>query len=68
MTLKSDAKFGQALTCCFKINMEKLTNFDPSPQKSKGFHLNGFIFGKVYTMWDKKEMYRDVIFQHIEER
>ena len=57
MTLKSDAKFGEALTCCFKINMEKLTNFDPSPQKSKGFHFNAFIFGKVYIVWDKK---RDV--------
>ena len=33
MTLKSDAKFGEELTCCFKIDMRNLTNFDPSTRK-----------------------------------
>ena len=30
MTLKSDTKFGEELTCRFKIDMGNLTNFDPS--------------------------------------
>ena len=30
MTLKSDTKFGEESTCRFKIDMGKLTNFDPS--------------------------------------
>ena len=39
MTLKNDAKFEGELTCCFKIDMKNLTNFDPSTQKSKIFAL-----------------------------
>ena len=39
MTLKSDAKFGEELTCDFKIDMKNLTNFDPSTQKSQKFSL-----------------------------
>ena len=30
MTLKSNAKFEEELTCRFKIDMGNLTNFDPS--------------------------------------
>ena len=30
MTMKNDAKFEEKLTRCFKIDMENLTNFDPS--------------------------------------
>ena len=37
MTLKSDAKFGEELTCDFKIDMKNLTNFDPNTQKSQKF-------------------------------
>ena len=39
MTLKSDAKFEEKLTCCFKTVMRDLTNFDPSTQKSQKFSL-----------------------------
>ena len=35
MTLKSDAKFGEELTCRFKIGMSNLSNFDSSTQKSQ---------------------------------
>ena len=35
MTLKSDAKFGEELTCRFKIDMRNLTNFDTSTQKTQ---------------------------------
>ena len=39
MTLESDAKFKEELTCQFKIGMRNLTNFDPSTQKSQKFAL-----------------------------
>ena len=34
MTMKTDAKLEEELTCRFKINMKNLTNVDPSTQKS----------------------------------
>ena len=37
MTLKSDAKFGEEVTCCFKIDMTNLTSFDPSTRMSEKF-------------------------------
>ena len=37
MTMKNDAKFKEELTYHFKIDMRKLTNFDPSIQKSQIF-------------------------------
>ena len=39
MTLKSDEKFEQELTCRFKTDMRNLTNFDPRNRKSKKFTL-----------------------------
>ena len=39
MTMKSDGKFEEELTCQFKINMRNLTNIDPSTQKSQKFAL-----------------------------
>ena len=30
MTMKNDAKFEEELTCCFKIDLRYLKNFDPS--------------------------------------
>ena len=33
MTMKSDAKFEEELTCQFKIDMKNLTNFDPKISK-----------------------------------
>ena len=37
MTMKNDSKFEEELTCKFKIDMSKLTNFDPRTQKSQKF-------------------------------
>ena len=34
LTLKSDAKFGAELTCCFKTDMRNLSNYDRSTRKS----------------------------------
>ena len=39
MTLKNDAKFGEELTCYFKIDMRNLLNFYPSTQESQNFSL-----------------------------
>ena len=39
MPMKNDAKFGEELTCQFKVDMRNLTNFDPSTRKSKKFAL-----------------------------
>ena len=35
MTLKYDEKCEKDLTCCFKIDMWNLMNFDPSTRKSE---------------------------------
>ena len=35
MTIKNDAKFGEELTCSFKIDTRNLTNFVPSTRKSQ---------------------------------
>ena len=34
LTMKKDAKFGEELTCGFKIELRNLTNSDPSTRKS----------------------------------
>ena len=39
MTMKNYAKFGEELTCQFKIDMRNFTNFDLSTRKSKKFVL-----------------------------
>ena len=35
----NDTKIEEELTCCFKIDMKNLTNFDPSTRKSPKFAL-----------------------------
>ena len=54
MTLKSDAKFKEKLTCGFKYDMRKLVNFDPTTQKSENFASIGYFCPKVYEVWAKK--------------
>ena len=39
MTLNSDAKFGEELTCRFKIDVRNVSNFDLSTLKSQKFLL-----------------------------
>ena len=36
---KKNAKLEEELTCCFKIEMRTLMNFNPSTQKSQKFAL-----------------------------
>ena len=53
MTMKNDEKFEEELTCCFKIDMRNLTDFDQSTQKSQKFALQWAPFDQVYV-WVKK--------------
>ena len=47
MTIKSDAKFEEKLTCFFK-NDKNLVNFDPSTQNCQNFHFDWFFLCKVH--------------------
>ena len=39
MKMKNDAKFGEELTCHFKIDLRNLTNFDSNTRKSRRYAL-----------------------------
>ena len=41
MTLKSDTRFKEKLTCGFKYDMRSLENFHPTTQKSEDFFSMG---------------------------
>ena len=43
MTLKSDAKFKEKLTCGFKYDMRNFVDFHPTTQKSENFTLIGYF-------------------------
>ena len=47
MTLKSDAKFKEKLTCGFKYDMRNLVNFHPTTQKSENFFSMGSFFQSI---------------------
>ena len=65
MTLKSDAKFKEKLTCGFKYDMRNLVNFHPTTQKSKNFTLMGYFCPKYMRIGLKK--YRGVTFHDNEQ-
>ena len=65
MTLKSDAKFKEKLTCDFKYDMKDLVNFHPTAQKSKSFTLMGYFCPK-YSRFELKK-YRGAIFHNKEQ-
>ena len=46
MTLKSDAKFKEKLTCGFKYDMRNLVNFHPTTQTSENFTSMGYFCPK----------------------
>ena len=62
MTLKSDAKFKEKLTCSFKY--VNFVNFHPTTQKSKDFTLMGYLYLKC-TRFELKK-YREVNFHETE--
>ena len=39
MKLKRDIKFGEESTCCLKVGIRNLSNFDLSARKSQRFSL-----------------------------
>ena len=51
MTLKSDAKSKENLTCDFKYDMKNLVNFHPTTQKSEKSLSMGFSCSK-YTRFE----------------
>ena len=53
MTLKSDAKFKEKLTCGFKYDMRNLVNFHPTTQKSKNYTSMGY-FCPNYMIFELK--------------
>ena len=65
MTLKSDAKFKEKLTCGFKYDMRYLVNFYPTTQKSANFFSMGSFCPK-YTRFELPK-YRGVIFHDTEQ-
>ena len=50
MKMKNHSKFGEKLTCRFKINMKNDKNFDPSTWKSKTFAFSELFLTKVYKL------------------
>ena len=65
MTLKSDAKFKEKLTCSFKHDIRNLVNFHPTTQKSENFTSMGYFCPK-YMRFELKK-YRGVIFHDTEQ-
>ena len=53
MTLKSDAKFKEKLTCGFKYDMRNLVNFHTTTQKSEDVFLMDSFCPK-YTRYKNK--------------
>ena len=47
MTLKSDAKFEEKLTCSLKNDMKNLANFHQSTQNCQNRDFDGVLLSKV---------------------
>ena len=54
MTLKSDAKFKETVTCGFKYDMRNFVNFDLTTQKSENF-FSMSSFCPKYTRFELKK-------------
>ena len=65
MTLKSDAKFKEKLTCSFKYDMRNLVNFHATTRKSENFTSIGYFCPKYMRIEVNK--YRGVIFHYTEQ-
>ena len=47
MTLKSDAKFEEKLTCCLENDMRNLANFHQSTRKCQNWTFKGMLLSNV---------------------
>ena len=47
MTLKSDAKFKEKLTCCLENDIKNLANFHQSTRKCQNWNLDGILLPKL---------------------
>ena len=47
MTLKSDAKFEEKLTCCLENDMRNLATFQQSTRKCQNWNFGGIFLSKV---------------------
>ena len=56
MTLKSDTKLEEKLTCGLEDDMRNSGNFHQTPRKSKNWNFNGILLSKV-------EMYEPKIYR-----
>ena len=50
MTLKSDAKFEEKLTCGLENDMRNMANFHQSTWKPKGWDFDGIFLPKVENL------------------
>ena len=64
MTLKSDAKIKENMTCGFNYDTKKLVNFHPTTQKSKNFTLMSDFC--LQNMRFELKKYNGVIFNNTE--
>ena len=47
MTMKNAAKFGEVMTCCFKIDIRNLKNLIRAHKSIKNLHFNGSFLSNV---------------------
>ena len=50
MTLKSDAKFEEKMTCDLENDMMNLANFHQSTRKSQNWNFDGILLSKVENL------------------
>ena len=65
MTLKSQAKFEDQLTCCLENDMKNLSNFHQNIWKCQNWYFHGIPLFKVENAW--ATTYRGVISNDTEE-
>ena len=63
MTLKSDPRFKEQLTCDFKYDMMNFMNFHPTTQKSRNLTLMGHFWPK-YIKFELKKIQRTYLSWH----
>ena len=51
MTLKSDAKFKEKLTCCLENDLRNFANFHQSTRKCQNWNFDKILLSKVENVW-----------------